>query len=489
MSQSGAAETREKPKAERSSGGRAWLALAIALMFMALGYVGYRLMQRDALATLTQFTGQTERDTAAAMLQWRAAQVGADFDVGDGARTAENSIAQFRLINGARLELKASSQIRFQQRTPEGPLKVDVDVGQADVQSGAGAVTIDSEFGEITLDANSSVNLRREGARLNVDVELGGIQLSERRVEAGDGIELELGGIVVDVPPEAKTVTTAEPVPDAGAVQEPPLVVGDGVTHADLVVRAGESFVVHDPSPPSAIGMNLRSVCEGPARLVSGKQRTEADGQAKLSFAKGKHSYSVYCLDAPEKVAASGSITVLHDAGTRKLPTFTPTASVTTDGRRYTVMYQHKLPRVTVSWPTAPQAEKYSLRIGGRTIKTNSPRHTFASLPRGKHRVVFSAETAPARQSRATTIEVLYDRQAPTARVSSPSLEFEHGESVTLSGQALSGWEVSVDGARVNVDEQQRFSVEVAGRKSIPIAFTHPSKGTHYYLRRSKAQP
>src|SRR5690606_20733339 len=118
----------------------------------------------------------------------------------------------------------------------------------------------------------------------------------------------------------------------------------------------------------------------------------------------------------------------------------------------------------------------------------SSPRHTFSSLPRGKHSVVFSAATSPARQSRATTIEVLYDRQAPTARVSSPSLEFADGESVTLSGQALSGWEVSVDGDQVNVDEQQRFSVEVAGRKSIPITFTHPDKGTHYYLRRAKSK-
>jgi hypothetical protein len=205
-----------------------------------------------------------------------------------------------------------------------------------------------------------------------------------------------------------------------------------------------------------------------------------------LRFPAGEHNYQIHCLDKPDAVVASGTVRVLQDAGTRQLPTFTPTADVTTDGRRYTVMYQHRLPNVTVKWPTAPAASSYTLRVGSRTITTKSPSHTFTSLARGTHSVVFSAATSPVRQSRQTTIEVVYDTQAPAARVADPPLGFEPGESIKVAGQALPGWNVSVDGKPVDVDTQQNFTTEFSGRSVIPIAFSHPSRGTHYYLRRPK---
>jgi hypothetical protein len=54
-----------------------------------------------------------------------------------------------------------------------------------------------------------------------------------------------------------------------------------------------------------------------------------------------------------------------------------------------------------------------------------------------------------------------------------------------LTGQALPGWNVSVDNRPISVDAQQRFSVELEGRAALPIALTHPKLGTHYYIRRS----
>ena len=240
--------------------------------------------------------------------------------------------------------------------------------------------------------------------------------------------------------------------------------------------------MVHDPSPPTAIGFKLRGSCDGPARLTSGNLRTEAQGQANLRFGPGQHAYEVRCLDKPDEVAAQGTVRVLQDAGTKKLPTFAPTASVATDGRRYTVLYQHRLPTVTVSWPTAPQ-------IGGRSIQTKTPSYTLAALPRGRHTVVFSAASTPVRQSRSTTIEVVYDSQAPAARVSDPPLEFDPSGQVKIRGQALPGWSVSVGDQPLEVDGQNKFSTAVKGDGTIPIAFTHPNRGTHYYLRRPKAAP
>ncbi len=483
------------PNAQPRSGPSKALIIAISalslVLFVGLAYIGYRWASNDALATLLEFSGQPERDTAAQMEAWRGAAVGDEFDDGDGARTPAESVAHFRLINGAKLRLKPSSQIRFTRKGPKGQIGVDVSVGEADVQTGGeGGVTLESEFGEIVLDANSSVSLTRDGNKLGIEVELGRIQLGEERrsVSAGEAIELEIGGLILETPTEPTATAPSASAEPSAEPEQPELNVGNGVASTDLVVSAGDNFVVHDPNPPTAVGFRFGELCEGPARLTSGNQQTEAVGQANLRFARGRHDYQVRCLDQPDKVVASGQLSILQDAGTRKLPTFRPTASVATDGRLYTVMYQHRLPSVTVTWPTAPEAEMYTLTVGGRSIQTKSPRHTFSSLGRGKHRVVFSAATSPPRQSRATTIEVKYDTQAPTARVSAP-LGFDPGENVTISGQALPGWDVSVGGQQVEVDKGQKFSVEVEGKGSIPIAFSHPSRGTHYYLRRPKPSP
>lgn len=467
-------------------------AVGLALVFLFLGYLGYRWMQSSALAHLTQIAGGAERDTQAHVEQWQSAAVGDGFEDGDGARTPANAEALFRLLNGARLKLKASSQVRFSRRGPKGALGVQVEMGEAEVQTDAGQVTLASEFGDLVLDAGSSIIMRRDGAQLNVEVELGRLQLGDRGARAGERMTLMLGGIVVDVPlpetaapvpPPAPSATEA-PAPAASALQ-----VGAGVARADLVAKAGDSFVVHDPSPPTAIGFDVSLVCNGPGRLSAGSQATESGGQANLRFPRGATQYEVRCLANPNEVVAKGNVRVLQDAGTQQLPTFAPTANVVTDGRRYSVMYQHRLPNITVSWPTAPQAAQYTLTIDGKKISTSSASHTFKSLSRGTHSVTFSAATSPVRQSRTTTIEVLYDTQAPAARVSDPPIGFEPGENVALSGQALPGWSVSVQGKAVEVDPEYKFSTTVTGGDAIPIAFSHPTYGQHYYIRRPRAAP
>src|SRR5690606_37206098 len=150
---------------------------------------------------------------------------------------------------------------------------------------------------------------------------------------------------------------------------------------------------------------------KGPARLTAGNLKTEATGRAGLVFERGTYTYEVRCLDKPDEVAATGTVRALQDNGLRALPAFTSRASVATDRRKYTVLYQQRLAEVSVRWPSAPQADAYTLHVGGRTITAQSPSYTFrsGSLRAGTHTVVFSAATEPPRQSRATTISVVYD--------------------------------------------------------------------------------
>jgi hypothetical protein len=102
--------------------------------------------------------------------------------------------------------------------------------------------------------------------------------------------------------------------------------------------------------------------------------------------------------------------------------------------------------------------------------------------------MTFAAASDPPRESRATTVHVVYDTQAPAARVSDPPSGFAAGSSVTVAGQALPGWTVSVNGQPLEVDGQRRFSSKISAGSSLPIAFSHPTHGLHYYLRRSASR-
>jgi hypothetical protein len=467
------------------------VAVLVGLGLVALTLLGYRWSRDDSLATLVESSGELERDTASRQQSWRTAQVGDRFANGDGARTSARALAYFRLINGARLRLQPASQVRFQAPGGQGSLKLQVDLGQVDVQSATGAVQVDSEFGELHLDPNSSIRLRRDADRLLVDVELGRLQIGDQpqAVGSGQAVALELGGIRLDLPPAEPSA----PSVDAGPAVRPPEPVpspdvppADVPPPADLVVRAGDSFVVHDPNPPTAIGFELSGSCAARARVTSASQSAEAAGQPSLLFPVGQHRYEVRCLDRPQLVAAKGSFTVLADAGTRQLPTFAPTANVITDGRSYTVLYQFRLPDVTVSWGAAPPAASYTLEIDGRALQTRSPSHELEALSQGTHLVTFSAATTPPRRSRTTTIEVLLDRQAPAARVSAPAVGFAAANSVNVAGRALPGWSVSIAGEPIPLDANRNFSVQWPGNGVIPIAFAHPAHGRHYYLRRPR---
>lgn len=467
---------------------RAYLIAVVVFVFLVvLGAAGYHWASQGGLATLIEFQGSLERDSAGKFGQWIKAESGDEFYGGDGARTFESATATFRLLNGAKLSLKANSKVRFQNKAQKNAMGVTVEVGEADIQTTVGALIVDSEFGPIQIEANSKLALRRNGAQLGVEVELGSITLGEtgRRLIAGETVDIEIGGVLIE--PQVGDVASPQPS-ETDQELELQLDRGDGVSSSDLVVQAGDTFTVHDPAPPTRVGLDVAQLCRGKgARLTSGKQTTEAAAVTRLQFPAGRHEYEVRCLDDPGKVAKSGLIIIMSDAGTRNLPTFAPSANVSTDGRQYTVLYQHRLPQVIVTWPNAPQAGSYRLQIGSRTIATSTPNYTLSNLSRGTHQVTFSANSTPPRKSRTTTISVVYDTQAPAARVTIPPSGYAAGSTINVAGQALPGWTVSVKGKELEVDSQRRFSMKMTPDDSLPIAFSHPSLGTHYYLRRSKS--
>jgi hypothetical protein len=274
-------------------------------------------------------------------------------------------------------------------------------------------------------------------------------------------------------------------------------VAGRGPGYVDFVAGGG-SFAVHDPKPPTAIGFPTGSACpEGAIVDVGGKGKLRSRGTGVVSVLvpAGAHKYQVFCVTGTgvsNQPATSGSVSVLRDAGTARIPRTAATTLVDTDGRNYTVLYQNILPKISVRWPNAPAGSSYTLTAsspGGKTEYHSSSTAAWSfpsgALREGTHRLTFDAGSA---RSKTTTLELRFDNAAPTATLTSPSDGFAPGSTVTVAGAALEGWSISAGGRELPLDGQQRFSGEVTapgGERALAVQFVNPRRGVHYYLRRA----
>ncbi|HVR21407.1 MAG TPA: FecR domain-containing protein [Polyangiaceae bacterium] len=474
----------------------------------------------DTIATLGRVTGAAERDRRASVGSWEKAEEGATFVVGDGVRTAEASKAVIQLFDKSTLSLDPKTLVRFLDR-PSGPkgAKLDVEMGEATLEAADEAVDVGLELGSARIEAHGKVRLVSKGASTRLEVVIGTVRfLSEK-----ESFELRVGD-AVDIQPDkgvdkvaaasasasASSASSAPPAPSAapaasGALDaDVPLAIeasgsrssGPGVV--DVLAGAGDSFVVHDPMPPTAIGFSA-SGCPAGALLTlnpGGKSR-ETVGKARVSaeFPSGSHRYVVSCLEAngaKGAKVAEGTISVVADGGLRKLARTAPLTSVDTDGRRYTVLYQTLLPKLSVRWPNAPPAASYVLSVqssrGTRTFSSKAASYAFGSgvLAEGEHVLVFEGA---GKRSKPTSIAIRFDNAAPTASLSSPADgSFAPGASVLVTGSALPGWSVAAGGRELAQDDQNRFSGEVAApsaERALVIRFSQSGRGVHYYLRRS----
>jgi hypothetical protein len=282
-----------------------------------------------------------------------------------------------------------------------------------------------------------------------------------------------------------------------GLLQADGTFVAQEAPQADLDVRAGESLTVHDPSPKTVLRVQFQGRCEnGVLTFKNGKRSGEVNGHgaATLEFPSGSTSYQLRCRDTSGKlgeVVASGKINVSRDSGTRPVPKAPPSNIVEVDGRAYTLVYQNLLPRVTVRWSKAPpDASGFTLNhkgpAGTRKLKVGDATYSFSSgsLAEGSHTFFFEGG---GRVSRQTGVTISFDNAAATVSLSGAQAAAP-GATLPLSGTALPGWEVSVAGKPVPLDNDGRFSVSAtmpATGKPIVVQVSHPSRGTHLYFRRS----
>lgn len=279
-------------------------------------------------------------------------------------------------------------------------------------------------------------------------------------------------------------------------------VFGRGPSEADFFIDAGGSVTVHDPHPPTALGVHFDGKCPGAGliELLRGRRElgfSRGEGSANVAVPAGAYSYQLHCITdtgVSRTVAARGRVAVLHDAGTLALPRTAPASLVDTDGRHYTVLYQNRLPQISVRWPNPPQAAQYVLTLASRgrarTFTTSSPQYAFKAgqVREGTHELTFSGGGY---RSKTTTLAIQFDNAAPKASIEEPaSGSFAPGATVRVAGTALPGWKVVVNGQRLTMDAEHRFAgsaVAPTGQRALVIELIHSPHGADYYLRRSGA--
>lgn len=375
--------------------------------------------------------------------------------------------------------------------------------GQHATLKGAGEFVVGEAGKPLVFAQAGSVSLDNEKASVSVAVR-GGTIVADLGSAATLGVKKE--GTKVAVSAGTVHLSTEHGTEDLTAGQEGTVapkgeteVVGRGPGYVDFAASAGASFAVHDPSPPTAIGFATGSACSGEAVVeLKGRTPTRSAGSGTVSILvpSGSHKYEIHCagpngIDA--HAASTGTVAVMHDGGTARLPRTAPATLVDTDGRNYTVLYQSLLPKITVRWPGAPQASSYTLNVaspGGATssFAASSPTYSFQSgaLREGTHRVSFAGGSG---HSKETSIDIKFDNASPTATITSPANgSFGPGSAVTVSGVALEGWKVFAGGKELSLDGAQRFSAEAVvpgNERALAIEFVNPRRGVHYYLRRS----
>jgi hypothetical protein len=493
----------------------------------------------EVLAELVEQTGSIQRDFAAKVAVWQGAEIGDEFRVGDGIRSKKASEAVLRLSGDAYVRLTEESIIRFLEVKARDKKKathgINVETGEAQMVVGESEVVLVTNVGMATLEAGTRINLRRSDIGMEFRVEIGQATFYDKDnkpnvVKEGDGILVDIGSAVLERLTDAPEATdesaaaadtgqegdTGEDEIDTGpesgeahrqggggSEDRQAATIGGGPDYADFSVTAGTSFVLHVARPPAAVELRFDGKCDGEAAIEDRKRLvSKGTGSANMLLKTGRHVYRVRCLDPAghpaREVVAKGSILVLRDSGAARLPRSAASSFVETDGRRYKVMYQTRIPNISVRWPQAPKGQKYVLHIsskrGKKQIKTRRPEYAFKSgaLSEGVHEIKFEAIGNLARTSKTTTVDIRFDNAAPKASILTPKEGgFQPGSRVAVSGVAMADWDVSLVGGQVDIDAEHRFTGEVVHLtkyKAIALRLTHKRRGIHYYLRRASGQ-
>ena len=268
----------------------------------------------------------------------------------------------------------------------------------------------------------------------------------------------------------------------------------------DFRVAVGETLVVHDPRPPTAVQFQFGGKCPGGGLVELDKDpryRTAkiSAGQeaANLSLAKGSWHYRLRCTTHGNEgnSVAAGRIVIMRDEGRRALPKVPPSNPIDADGRTWTVSYQSVIPNLVVSYRGPPGGNQFRLHLaqGGRDQTFDSTRPSVSipgsKLQEGTYAYWFDRDGE--RQDKISTLKINFDQTAPQVYIESPPNGRPWSGDLDVRGAVLPGWTAAVDGTTIPIAAQRRFAAKVGAPagKALAIRLSHPQRGVHYYLRRA----
>jgi hypothetical protein len=512
--------------------GRAWprpLTLAFAPALVGLAALAISACSRPApVATLLEATGIVERGKSEA---WVDVAPGAPFIIGDTLRTGAASRARLALAGGGVIRVGESARLRFQQGGVSGqPMPaIAIELGSAEVDETVAPVSILTALGAARLERGAHVRVRADGQTSTLEVVVGRAVMLEAGqevpIDAGHGVRIRLGSAEVErfalkvgeaiveaaapagtapdagptappAPPEAavETVAAKQPTDDAG--RSP----GDS-DRADITVDAGESATLHDGRALAAVRLRVAGLCPDGAVVELGghghhRERLSGSRTVVLRLRPGAQPYRVRCAGDERKAEprAAGVLSLRRDTGNVPLARRAPVNVIDADGRRYTVLFQTRLPELTLAWPAGPRgATGLELHLdsgtGERVVQSASPSRPLPAGTVKEGTYTFWYRAPDGKESPKTTLSVRFDNAAPTAqffRTPAGATKNPHG-AIAVDGVTVEGAKVSVGGQPLAVDARGRFRVEAApldGDDAIAVRLEHPRTGIHYYVRR-----
>jgi hypothetical protein len=523
------------------------VALGVAWV-SACSWLPTRCSEPTAVATVHAVQGHVEHQHVQSP-GWAPARAGASLHTGDALRTGQASSSTIAFRQGGHLNIDENSVVRFGAdlgSTSEAGSMLSVEMGSVTLENTSkDTVVFETNIGRARLERNAKVTLRSSDNRVRIQALIGEAILETPSGKAqalglGEGWMVSVGGAVVErvnatspakpkeppTQPVDDSLQQTQPEPDATPATDTNAhspadrdEVGDDARDeggadtspmpamADLSLVAGESATVHDPRPPTVVGILVGDQCpDGHATLESptrGREfkaplhRVTGRGTLRMAFRAGVHMYRIRCFRSAS-VKATGSLHILKDDGRAQLPRIAPSNVLDANGKRYTVLYQNRLPEFVFRWPTAPPASQYVFRLVSRrgVVKeqrvTGQAKASFVSgqITEGTYDWWFETDP-PTQSSPKTALRIGFDNAAASASIAAPQEPFVRGATVRVAGIALEDWVVRIGNTDVPLDDQNRFDVQVVAPtdySAIAVRLSHPRRGTHYYLRRAMAQ-
>jgi hypothetical protein len=385
----------------------AWLVPAAALPLLAGGLPACSDRAGGTpVATLVSATGMVEKADRAG---WLSVGPGTGFVTDDAVRTGAQSSARLRVTAGGVIQLGENSLIRFHRGTlPDRRVpEIAVDFGQTEIDDAA-ELSVISAAGRARVGRGARVRLSAGAEGATLEVIVGRAIIAGRDgdvpVDAGQGIRFRIGGAIV----ERFQVRLGEAILERGggasAVKSPALALaGAGVSdapkapplpdrrRADITLAAGDSVVLHNDRLPLALRLRVGQLCSGEARVELGgparrREPIAGTGAVVLRLSAGVYPYAVRCVedDSGAAARATGVLSLKRDSGDVALARSAPSDTIDADGKRYTVLYQTRLPALTLVWPDAAASTDLELHIesaagGSRTLHVAKPDYRLRS--------------------------------------------------------------------------------------------------------------